>query len=106
MSVKEITDADFKQVVENNDLVLVDCWAPWCGPCRMIAPVIEELSNEWGDKVYVAKLNTDDNQKVPMQYNIRAIPTLLIFKNGKLVEHIVGAVPKGEIQGKVAKHIS
>lgn len=96
------TDQNFDQEVLKSDKpVLVDFWAVWCGPCRMIAPVIEELANDYDGKAKIAKLNVDENPQVSMKYGIRSIPTLLIFKNGEVVDQIVGAVPKNVIDGKL-----
>ena len=89
-----ITDADFDEHVKKYDTIVVDCWAPWCGPCRMIAPVIEELAKEMQGKIAFGKLNVDENQTASMKYKIMSIPTLLVFKNGVLVDKIVGVVPK------------
>ena len=98
----EVTDANFEaEVVKSTTPVVVDFWAVWCGPCRMIAPVVEELATEYAGKVQFAKLNVDENPNVSMKYGIRSIPTLLVFKNGKPVDQIVGAVPKRTIQAKV-----
>jgi thioredoxin 1 len=88
-------------VLQSDKPVLVDFWAEWCGPCRMIAPVIDELAAEYEGKAKIAKLNVDENQQVSMRYGIRSIPTLLIFKNGQVVDQIIGAVPKGVIENKL-----
>lgn len=101
----EVTDANFQDFVNTFDVAVIDCWAPWCGPCRMIAPVIEELSKELKGKVAFGKLNTDENQRTAMKFNIYAIPTLLIFKNGKLVDQMVGAFPKDHIKQKLAPYL-
>lgn len=99
-----ITDANFTQEVEKSQLpVLLDMWAPWCGPCRMIAPVIEQLASELAGKVKVAKLNTDENQMTASRFNVRSIPTLLVLKDGKEIDRIVGAAPKQEILRRLAE---
>jgi len=93
-----VTDATFEQEVLKSDIpVIVDFWATWCGPCRMIAPVIEELATEYEGKLKVCKLDVDNNQQTAGNYGIRSIPALLIFKNGENVNNIVGAVPKSKI---------
>ena len=90
----EISDSNFNEIVSNNSVVLVDFWAEWCGPCRMIAPMIEELANEYNGKAVVGKLDVDNNQESSIKFGVRSIPTLLVFKNGELVDRHVGAVPK------------
>jgi thioredoxin 1 len=103
-NIVEVTDSSFEQDVLQSDLpVLVDFWAPWCGPCRAIAPVVEELSADYGSKLKVAKCNVDDNPKVPGKYGIRAIPTLIIFKGGNVSEQITGAVAKSQITAAIDK---
>ncbi len=107
MKAIEITDANFDQEVLNSELpVLIDFWAVWCGPCKMIAPVIEEIAGEYSGKIKVGKLDIDNNQQVSVKYGIRSIPTLLIFKDGKIVDQIVGAVPKAAIVQKLTAHIN
>jgi thioredoxin 1 len=102
----EISDSTFEQEVLQSDIpVLVDFWAPWCGPCRAIAPVIEELSGDYAGKLKVAKCNVDDNPKTPSRYGIRAIPTLIIFKDGNVSEQITGAVAKSQITAAVDKAV-
>jgi thioredoxin 1 len=101
------TDENFKSEVLESDLpVLVDFWAPWCGPCRMIAPVVEELAEEFAGSLKVAKLNTDDNMDTAIEYSIRSIPTLGIFHGGKMVDSIIGAVPKKALKLKLEQYIS
>ena len=97
-SVLHVTDADFNDIVINSDSpVLVDYWAEWCGPCKMIAPVLDEIAIEYSDKLTVAKLNIDDNQATPQQYGVRGIPTLMIFKNGEVEATKVGALSKSDL---------
>lgn len=99
MSEIQLTDDTFdKDVVQSPEPVLVDFWAPWCGPCRMLSPVIEELSKEYTGKVRVAKINTDEHPNAASRYKISAIPTLLFFKGGKVVEQLVGVHSKAEIK--------
>jgi len=90
----EITDSNFNDVISKNKTVLVDFWAEWCGPCRMIGPVIEELANEYEGKAIIGKLDVDSNQESSVKYGVRSIPTILTFKNGEIIDRQVGAVPK------------
>lgn len=98
----EVTDANFDQFVKENPKVVVDCWAAWCAPCRMIAPVIEELAAEKTD-IKFAKLDVDHNRAVPMKFGIMSIPTLLYFKDGVLVDKTLGALPKAAIEARLAR---
>ena len=100
MSTIKVTDTDFQETLQNNDLVLVDFWAPWCGPCRAVAPVLEEIANE-NSNVVIAKMNTDENPNTASQHGIMSIPTMMIFKNGELVDRLVGALPKPSIMEKL-----
>jgi thioredoxin 1 len=100
-----VTDADFEAEVEKNDkLTVVDFWATWCGPCRMIAPILDQLATEYQDKVKVTKLDVDANIKTATRFNVRSIPMLLFFKDGKVVDQIVGAVPRQTIEAKFKQH--
>lgn len=102
-----VTDADFETNVEKAEgVTVVDFWATWCGPCRMIAPILDQLAVEYAGKVKVTKLDVDANQKTSMKYNVRSIPTLLFFKDGKLVDQVVGAVPKASLAEKFNKHLA
>jgi thioredoxin 1 len=104
--VTRITDSTFKQEVLHSDLpVLVDFWAPWCGPCRLVSPTVEEMAEQYDGKVKVVKLDTDENPNVALEYGIRSIPTLMIFKEGQKVDMVVGAVPKATLTTALEKHI-
>lgn len=105
-SIVELSDSSFEsEVIQNDKPVLVDFWAPWCGPCRAMAPVIGEISNDYSEKVKVGKVNVDENPETSMKFGIRSIPTLMVFKNGEVFEQIVGAVPKSEIERVLEKAI-
>ena len=98
----EITKENFEDIVKNNKVVVVDFWAPWCGPCRMIAPIIEELAEEYKDKgVVVGKINTDEQQELAMKFGIRSIPTVLFIKDGQIVDQMIGAAPKNFYEEKI-----
>ena len=100
----QVGDSDFAQEVIKSDIpVLVDFWAPWCGPCKMIAPIVEELAKEFSGRVKFAKINVDENPQTPPLYGIRAIPTLILFKGGEVVEKIIGLLPKDQLKSKLEK---
>lgn len=101
----EVTDATLIEVVSNNSLVVVDCWAPWCGPCYIVAPVVEELARDYAGKILFGKLNVDENRRTAMQHQIMSIPTMLVFKNGKLVDRIIGAMPKQMLEPKITRYL-
>jgi thioredoxin 1 len=101
-----LTDDSFEKEVLKSDIpVVIDFWAAWCGPCRMIAPIIEEMATEYEGRAKLCKLDVDNNQKTAMQYGIRSIPTVLIFKGGQVVESIIGAVPKNQIVERLENHL-
>ncbi|MBL7798848.1 MAG: thioredoxin [Saprospiraceae bacterium] len=98
----EFTDANFKQeVLQSDKVTLIDLWAEWCGPCRMMTPIVDDLSAEYNGRAVIGKLNVDDNPEVPTEYNVRGIPTFLLFKNGELKEKIVGMQTKQALQSKI-----
>ena len=106
MSVHHFTDENFKkEVLESEQAVLVDFWAVWCGPCKMIGPVVEELAKEYAGKIKIGKLDVDKNSKSPSHYGIMSIPTLMFFKKGKVAEQLVGALNKAELKRKIEEHI-
>ena len=100
----KITDADFDEAVKKYNMIVIDCWAPWCGPCRMVAPVIDELAKEMQGAVVFGKLNVDENPTTSARHQIMSIPTMLVFKNGNLVDRLIGALPKDELKRKLETH--
>ena len=105
-SVIEVSDSDFEEkVLKSSVPVLVDFWAPWCGPCKSIAPILEDVASEFGGKILIAKMNVDDNPRSPAKYNVRAIPNMVIFKSGAEVARVVGAVPKDDLVASINKVI-
>ncbi len=102
----DISDNTFEaEVVNSQQLTIVDFWAPWCGPCRKLGPVLDEVATEYSDKLKIVKLNTDENLKTAKEYTISGLPTLLLFKNGKPVERLVGLMPKSTIVSNIEKHL-
>jgi thioredoxin 1 len=97
----QVTDADIETHIKKYETIVIDCWAPWCGPCRMVGPVIDELAKDMQGKIVFGKLNVDENQQTSMKYNIMSIPTLLVFKNGEMIDRIVGALPKDALKNKL-----
>ncbi|MBI4734478.1 MAG: thioredoxin [candidate division NC10 bacterium] len=96
-----LTDADFEAQVKTQPLIIVDFWAEWCGPCRMVAPVLEELANEYGDRLAVGKVNVDENRQTAARFGIRSIPTLMFFRDGSRVDQVIGAHPKATIKAQI-----
>ena len=101
-----LDDNNFSTAIANNELIVVDFWAPWCGPCRMVGPVIEELASQYSGKVTFGKMNVDENQTVPSSFGIMSIPTIIIFNNGKEVEKLVGAYPKAHIEAMIKRYLA
>ena len=100
-----VTDATFKETIQKYPLVVIDCWAPWCGPCRMVSPVLDEIARDYAGKVIIGKLNVDENQRTAMEYQIMGIPAMLIFKNGKLIDQVIGAMPRQILEPKIVKYL-
>ena len=99
-----LTEDNFDELINKYPFVVIDCWAPWCGPCRMVAPVVEELAAEHKGEIVFGKLNTDENQGIAMKFNLMSIPTFLIFKNGELIARPVGAMPKPALEAAIAEY--
>jgi len=105
-SVLAVTDGDFQnEVMDHKGLAVVDFWAVWCGPCRMVAPILDQLATEYDGKVKITKLDVDANQKTAASFNVRSIPTLLFVKDGKVVDQVIGALPKAQLQTYFDKHV-
>ncbi|HEY0094442.1 MAG TPA: thioredoxin [Archangium sp.] len=105
-NVVEITDANFSDVTGQPGLSMVDFWAVWCGPCRMVAPIVEQLAEDYAGQVTVGKLDVDNNQRSAAQFNVRSIPTILFFKDGKMVDQVIGAVPRPALEAKIKQHLA
>jgi thioredoxin 1 len=105
-NIQTLTDANFEATVNQPQPVLVDFWAEWCGPCRRLAPTVDELANDYTGRVVVAKMNVDENPATPMRFSIRGIPTLLLFKGGQLVEQVVGLADKDSLKKLLDKHVA
>jgi thioredoxin 1 len=101
----ELTDETFKQVIHKYPLVVVDCWAEWCTPCHMVAPVVEELARDYRGKIVFGKLNVDSSTRTAQQYGIMSIPTLLVFKNGQLANQLIGAMPRNMLEPQIAQYL-
>jgi len=101
----QVTDSDFESLIQEYPLMVVDCWATWCGPCQMLSPVIDELARDYAGRIVFGKLDVDENPRTAINFGIMSVPTLLIIKDGKLVDQIIGAVPRDYIESKLRKHM-
>ena len=101
----DLTDATFTSFVKDNAMAVVDVWAPWCGPCRFVSPVVEAIAGDYAGSIAFGKLNVDQNRRIATQYGIMSIPTLLVFKNGNLVDRIIGAMPRERLEPRITRHI-
>ena len=105
-NVVEITDQNFQEITGQPGLSMVDFWAVWCGPCRMVAPIVEQLADEYAGQVTVGKLDVDANTRTATQFNVRSIPTILFFRDGKVVDQVIGAVPRPALESKIKQHLA
>ena len=103
--IQQLTDSNFESTINGGKPVFIDFWAPWCGPCRVIGPIVEELAPSYAGRAVFAKMNVDDNPSVPQTLGVTSIPTLMMFKNGKLVDRTVGAIPKGQLQQFIDRNL-
>ena len=101
----DLTQETLKDAVQNNPLVVVDFWAPWCGPCHIVSPIVESLAEDYAGRILFGKLNVDENPNVARQYGIMSIPTLLVFRNGELVDRIIGAMPRQRLEPRIKRHL-
>ena len=101
----DLTDTTFTKFVKDNSMAVVDVWAPWCGPCRFVSPVVEDIARDYTGRISFGKLNVDQNQKIAAQYGITSIPTLLVFRNGQLVDRIIGAMPRERLEPMITRHM-
>ncbi len=101
----DLSDDSFDDFIESNDAVVVDFWAPWCGPCKRVEPIVKDLASELEGKVAFGKVNTDDNASVAQRFGVMSIPTLIMFKDGEAVDQVVGVVPKDQLRDKITKHV-
>jgi thioredoxin 1 len=104
-AVQQVTDIDFESTINAGKPVFVDFWAPWCGPCRLIGPIVEELAPSYEGRATITKMNVDENPNVAMKFGVTSIPTLMMFKEGKLVDRAIGAMPKGELQKFIDRNL-
>ena len=100
-----VTDTTFEETIQKYPLVVIDCWAPWCGPCHMVSPVLEEIARDYAGRIIIGKLNVDENQETAMKYRIMSIPAMLIFKNGKFIDQVIGAMPREMLEPKITKYL-
>ncbi|HSU13738.1 thioredoxin [Longimicrobium sp.] len=105
-NVVEVTDQNFQDITGSSNLSMVDFWAVWCGPCRAVAPIVEQLADEYSGQVTVGKMDVDNNPRVPAQFNVRSIPTILFFKDGNVVDQVIGAVPRPVLENKIRQHLN
>ena len=101
----KVSGKDLDSLIHRSNLVVVDCWAPWCGPCRMIAPIVDDLAKKYAGRVLFGKLNVDENKDVAMRFQISSIPTLLIFKDGKLADRVIGVMPRNALEARITRHL-
>jgi thioredoxin 1 len=101
----DLTDDTFTRFVKDNSMAVIDVWAPWCGPCRFVSPVVEEIARDYAGRISFGKLNVDQNRKIAAQYDITSIPTLLVFKNGQLLDRIIGAMPRERLEPMITRHM-